>query len=76
MSQFGRSVGELLRQWRVVSGKSLTQVSTETGIDAASLSKIECGKRDPSMRHVDTLFELYGIGGLWEFLQPPDKEQP
>ncbi|MET7669736.1 helix-turn-helix domain-containing protein [Micromonospora luteifusca] len=48
MTRQGRGVGELLRDWRRIRGKSQLDLSIEAGVSARHLSFVETGRSRPS----------------------------
>lgn len=53
-------IGKNLRDLRIQLGKTVTQVSNETGIGETALRNYECGLRIPRYTAMFTLAEYYG----------------
>lgn len=54
-------INELLKQRRIELGLKIQEISANTGIDQALLSKYESGKRMPSQKHLFGLADGYKI---------------
>lgn len=56
-------LGEELRRLRVACGLTLNQVVSRIGISESHLSKMETGKRAPSIEDISALLVIYGVTG-------------
>ena len=56
-----RRLGELIRDRRAALGLSQQAVAKQLGTDAGSLSRIETGKREPSLYQITRLSEILGV---------------
>ena len=56
-----RNYGEMLKEHRLLRGKTLIEVEAETGISNANLSRWECGKNLPNIDFCVQLADYYGI---------------
>ena len=54
-------IGPALRRLRVARQLNLSDVAPLIGTDSGSLSRIERGLRDPSMRQLSALASAYGV---------------
>lgn len=54
-------LGVALRRLREAAGLTLTDVAPHIGTDAGSLSRIERGQRDPSLKQLAALAAVYGV---------------
>jgi transcriptional regulator with XRE-family HTH domain len=62
-----------LRQLREDAGLSLMEVSRQTGIDPAQLSRFESGQMVPTIKRLRQLGALYGVAA-WKILQLMERE--
>ena len=63
-----------LRQLREDAGLSLMEVSRQTGIDPAQLSRFESGQMVPTIKRLRQLGALYGVAA-WKILQLMEREE-
>ena len=56
-----RNYGEILKEHRKASGKSLLEVEKETGISNQNLSRWERGEVIPSIAFCEILADFYGL---------------
>jgi transcriptional regulator with XRE-family HTH domain len=63
----------VLRQLREDAGLSLMEVSRQTGIDPAQLSRFESGQMVPTIKRLRQLGALYGVAA-WKILQLMERE--
>lgn len=56
-----KNLGEVLREHRLASGKTLIDVEKATGISNANLSRWERGEVVPSILFCEQLADFYGI---------------
>lgn len=56
-----RNYGEVLKEQRLLRGKTLLEVEAATGINNANLSRWESGKVIPSIYFCERLADFYGI---------------
>jgi transcriptional regulator with XRE-family HTH domain len=63
-----------LRQLREDAGLSLMEVSRQTGIDSAQLSRFESGQMVPTIKRLRQLGALYGVAA-WKILQLMEREE-
>lgn len=47
-AEFARALGSRIRAARLSIGRSYTEITTATGIDRGTLTRIEKGEREPS----------------------------
>jgi transcriptional regulator with XRE-family HTH domain len=64
----------VLRQLREDAGLSLMEVSRQTGIDPAQLSRFESGQMVPTIKRLRQLGALYGVAA-WKILQLMEREE-
>jgi transcriptional regulator with XRE-family HTH domain len=57
----GKAVGERLRAIRNLRGLKLHEVAPYIGTDAGSLSRIERGRRDPSLAQLRKFSDVYRV---------------
>jgi transcriptional regulator with XRE-family HTH domain len=62
-----------LRQLREDAGLSLMEVSRQTGIDPAQLSRFESGQMLPTVERLRQLGRVYGLAS-WKLLQLIERE--
>jgi transcriptional regulator with XRE-family HTH domain len=63
-----------LRQLREDIGLSLMEVSRQTGIDPAQLSRFESGKMLPTIPRLRQLGSIYGVAP-WKIVQLMEREE-
>jgi transcriptional regulator with XRE-family HTH domain len=63
-----------LRQLREDAGLSLMEVSRQTGIDPAQLSRFESGQMVPTIKRLRQLGDLYGVAA-WKILQLMERQE-
>jgi transcriptional regulator with XRE-family HTH domain len=63
-----------LRQLREDAGLSLMEVSRQTGIDPAQLSRFESGQMVPTVERLRQLGRVYGLAS-WKLLQLIEREE-
>jgi transcriptional regulator with XRE-family HTH domain len=63
-----------LRQLREDAGLSLMEVSRQTGIDPAQLSRFESGQMLPTVERLRQLGRVYGLAS-WKLLQLIEREE-
>lgn len=56
-----KNYGEILKEHRLLMGKTLMDVERETGISNSNLSRWEQGKVLPSVAFCEILADYYGI---------------
>lgn len=56
-----KNYGEILKEHRIMRGKTLLDVEKATGISNANLSRWESGKVIPSITFCEQLADFYGI---------------
>ncbi|MCI8734614.1 MAG: helix-turn-helix transcriptional regulator [Clostridia bacterium] len=56
-----KNYGEILKEHRLLMGKTLMDVERETGISNSNLSRWEQGKVLPSVAFCEMLADYYGI---------------
>jgi len=54
------TLGETIRAARVAKGLRLTDLAASIGTDAGTMSRIETGKRDPSLRQLRGIAKALG----------------
>lgn len=70
-----RSVGPRLRLLRQEREKTLTDLSTETGISVSTISRLESGERRPTLEHLLRIAHSYGVS-LDELIDTPVVSDP
>lgn len=60
-SRMKTSFGEYIRQLRIKSGMTLTQLAAKLELDSANLSKIENGKREFDEKRLDKLATVFSL---------------
>jgi transcriptional regulator with XRE-family HTH domain len=63
----------VLRKLREEAGLSLGEVSKQTGIDPAQLSRFESGQMVPTIERLRQLGRVYGVAA-WKILQMMERE--
>jgi transcriptional regulator with XRE-family HTH domain len=63
-----------LRRLREDAGLSLMEVSRQTGIDPAQLSRFESGQMVPTVERLRQLGRVYGLAS-WKLLQLIEREE-
>jgi transcriptional regulator with XRE-family HTH domain len=63
-----------LRKLREDAGLSLMEVSRQTGIDPAQLSRFESGQMLPTVERLRQLGRVYGLAS-WKILQLMEREE-
>lgn len=63
-----------LRKLREDAGLSLMEVSRQTGIDPAQLSRFEHGQMVPTVERLRQLGRVYGLAS-WKLLQLIEREE-
>lgn len=69
------AVGPRLRALRKVRGATLARLSEETGISLSTLSRLEAGQREPTLRLLLPLAKAYGVP-LDELVGAPQTGDP
>lgn len=55
-----KNYGQILKDCRILKGKTLTEIEKETGINNSNLSRWECGKVTPSIMFYEILADYFG----------------
>ncbi|MEV0112679.1 XRE family transcriptional regulator [Streptomyces sp. NPDC050844] len=61
LSQVLTAVGPRLRALRSARGTTLARLSEETGISLSTLSRLESGQREPTLKHLLPLARAHGV---------------
>ncbi|TGA91858.1 XRE family transcriptional regulator [Streptomyces sp. MZ04] len=61
LSQVLTAVGPRLRAPRTARGTTLARLSEETGISLSTLSRLESGQREPTLKHLLPLAKAHGV---------------
>ncbi|MEV8016005.1 XRE family transcriptional regulator [Streptomyces sp. NPDC086554] len=61
LSQVLTAVGPRLRALRTARGTTLARLSEETGISLSTLSRLEGGQREPTLKHLLPLAKAHGV---------------
>ncbi|MCT2590428.1 helix-turn-helix transcriptional regulator [Streptomyces sp. N2-109] len=61
LAQALSAVGPRLRSLRKARGTTLTELSTTTGISVSTLSRLEAGQREPTLKHLLPLATAHGV---------------
>jgi transcriptional regulator with XRE-family HTH domain len=69
------AVGSRLRAMRARNQMTLTAVATSTGISTSTLSRLESGRRKPTLELLLPLTQAYGVT-LDELVQAPQTDDP
>lgn len=67
-------MGRELKLLRKSSGLTLTQISDQLGVSIAYISRIECGKADPTVHFIVSLLRIYGYKPHQFFYHLKEKE--
>lgn len=61
-NNYSRQLGRLIQQKRLEQNLPLRKIAAELDIDTSTLSKIEKGERQASLRMIPTLARLFNLG--------------
>lgn len=70
-----RDVGQRLRTLRLERGLTLDELSKQTGISASTISRLETGKRNPTLELLLPISRIYRVP-LDDLVGVPDKQDP